>query len=105
MVRATGRIVIAPDDRESFDPRTVRVSGYPTPSDGNPGPLRAGDVREDLTFEFAVWPMPSRVRVMIEPPRWTVKAVRLNGADITSKTIDFVQGKEITGLEIELVRR
>ena len=49
--------------------------------------------------------MPGKVRVFIEAPGWTVKAVRLNGTDITDKAIDFVQGKEITGLEIELVRR
>ena len=105
MVHATGRVVVSLDDRKVLDPRTVRISGYPVPSDGNPGPQRGGEVRDDMTFEFRTWPMPGRVRVMIESSMWAVKAVRLNGVDITDKMIDFVQGKEITGLEVELVRR
>ena len=105
MVRATGRIVVDPALRASFPHAAIRVSAFPVPVDGNPGPQRGGQVQQDLTFEFRTWPMPGRVRVFIESSAWTVKAVRLNGVDITDKVIDFVQGAEITGLEVELVRR
>ena len=105
MVRATGRIVIDPSLRGSFPRTAVRVSAFPVPVDGNPGPQRAGEVREDLTFEFRTWPMPGKVRASIGSPGWSVKAVRLNGIDITDKVIDFVQGKELTGLEVELTKR
>ena len=105
MVRATGRVVVDPALRASVPHAATRVSAFPVPVDGNPGPGRGGQVQQDLTFEFRTWPMPGKVRVFIEAPGWTVKAVRLNGTDITDKAIDFVQGKEITGLEIELVRR
>jgi len=83
----------------------MRVSALPVPVDGNPGPQRGGQGQPNLTFEFRTWPMPGRVRVMIQSPAWVVKAVRLNGVDITNKTIDFVQGEPITGIEIELARR
>jgi hypothetical protein len=41
---------------------------------------------------------------MIESPGWVVKAVRHNGEDITDRAIEFVQGKEITGLEVVVTR-
>lgn len=105
MVRATGRVIVDASYRASLVPSTVRVSAFPVPSDGNPGPQHPGNVRDDLTFDFRTWPLPGRVRVTIDSPQWTLKAVRLGGVDITDTTIEFVQGKEITGLEVELVRR
>lgn len=105
MVRATGRVVVDPAVRASFPHAAMRVSAFPVPVDGNPGPQRGGQVLEDLTFEFRTWPMPSKVRTSIEASGWTVKAVRLNGADITNKVIDFVQGKDIQGLEVEVTKK
>ena len=105
MVRATGRVVIDPALRASFPHAAMRVSGYPVPVDGSPGPQRGGQLQEDLIFEFRTWPMPGKVRVLIEAPGWTVKAVRLKGADITDKVIDFIQGKDVEGLEIEVTKK
>ena len=34
-----------------------------------------------------------------------MKAIRLNGVDVTDKPIEFVAGKDVSGLEIELVKR
>jgi hypothetical protein len=34
-----------------------------------------------------------------------VKAIRLNGRIVTDEFIEFVEGKRITGVEIELGRR
>jgi hypothetical protein len=104
MVRATGRLVVEAADRASLDPASVGVGALPTPIDGNPGPSRHGTVGQDLRFEFRAWPMPARIRVMIESPGWVVKAVRHNGADITDQAIEFVEGKEITGLEVVVTR-
>jgi hypothetical protein len=69
-----------------------------------PAPQRPGTARSDLTFAFETWPLPARIRVVIDSPGWVVKAVRHDGADITDKPIDFVQGKEVTGLEVEITR-
>jgi hypothetical protein len=105
MVRATGRAVIDPAARSSLQPSTIHVSAFPFPADGNPGAQQAGDLKEDLTFEFRTWPGIGRIRVAIQPAIWTLKAVRRNGVDVTGKDIDFVQGTEISGLEVELVKR
>jgi hypothetical protein len=104
MVRASGRLIMGGADRAALDVRRVSIGATPDPFDGNPGPQRPGSPREDLTFEFQTWPIPGRVRVIIEEPGWVVKAIRRNGVDITNKPIDFVQGQEITGLEVVIAR-
>jgi hypothetical protein len=104
MVRGSGRVVLDGADHAGLDAGTVRVSAFPDPVDGNPGPQLAGMVKPDLTFEFRTWPMPSRVRVSIGSPGWVVKAVRHHGADITDKPIAFVQGRDVTGLDVIVTR-
>ncbi len=104
MVRASGRLLVDAADRVALDVRRVSIGASPDPFDGNPGPQRPGSPREDLTFEFQTWPIPGRVRVIIEEPGWVVKAIRHNGVDITNKPIDFVQSQEVTGLEVIIAR-
>lgn len=102
MVRASGRAVIAAADRASFQASKFEVCALVT--EGNPGPQMGEAVKDDLTFEFRAWPLPQFVRVLIDQVGWTVKAVRRNGVDITDTRIDFKEGQEISGIEIELQR-
>ena len=102
MVRATGRLVIDAATRSRVDPSTVRVGASPISFDGNPGPQRPGTVQSDWTFEFRTWPGPGRLRVMVESGEWAVTAVRRNGVDMTNTAIDFVQGDEVSGLEVHV---
>jgi hypothetical protein len=69
MVRGTGRLVVDAADRASLDVGTVRVSAFPDPVHGNPGPQRVEPMKEDLTFAFATWPQPARIRVVINVGR------------------------------------
>jgi hypothetical protein len=101
MVKATGRLILDSSQRSMLS-SGITVSGSPTDSDGNPGPQRAGTVRDDLTFEFRTWPGPGYIRVFVGRQEWTTRAVRLNGVDIGNRDIDFQAGKEISGLEVEL---
>jgi hypothetical protein len=103
MVRGTGRVVVDSADRSDVPFSTIQIGATPTNSDGNPGPSRPGFAKQDLTFEFRTWPAVSYVRVFIESPGWVVKAIRLNGADVTDKDLDFRD--DVSGLEIEVVRR
>ena len=102
MVKATGRVVIDSDLRSSFVGSQCSIAGAPENFDGNPGPTHPGTVRDDLTFEFASWPGPHYVRVLIYLPGWRVKAIRINGIDIIDKPIDFRDGEPVSGIEIEL---
>jgi hypothetical protein len=105
MVRGAGRVLIDPAQRSSLPLDAVAIVAPPIDFDGNPGPQLAGQLREDLTFEFKTWPSVSRVRVSGLPRDWTVGAIRLDGADVTAKGIEFVAGKDVTGIEIVLVKR
>jgi hypothetical protein len=62
-------------------------------------------MRPDGTFEFRTWPGPHRIRVDIGGSGWTVKAVRQDGKDVAGQVLTFVQGRHVTGLEVELARR
>jgi hypothetical protein len=104
MVRGRGRLVIDAPDRGALDLSLVRISAFPDPIDGNPGPQQPGIVRPDLTFAFATWPQPARIQARIDAPGWTVKAVRHRGIDVTDTPIDFTAGKDITGLEVVIGR-
>ena len=101
MVKATGRLILDSSQRSLLS-SGITVSAAPTDWDGNPGPQRAGAVREDLTFEFRTWPGPGYIRVFVGRQEWTTRAVRLNRVDIGDRDIDFQAGREISGLEVEL---
>lgn len=107
MVHAAGRVIVDPAVRAVLQPSTVRVSAFPKISDGNPGPQRGGLVQDDLSFQFATWPGPGYVRVSFDAPGWRVKTVRYKGVDVSETgidLIDFKEGQEISGIEVELVR-
>ena len=102
VVRGTGRIVIGDADRSTLNIGEISVGASPIDFSGNPGPQPPGAVKDDLTFEFGTWPGVGRVRVGGLPRTWIVKAIRVNGIDATDKPIDFVPGKDVIGIEIEL---
>jgi hypothetical protein len=104
MAHAAGQITIDPAPGASLQPSEIHVSGSPVNFDGNPGPERAGDARENLAFEFRTWPGPHYIRVTIARPGWTPKAIRYKGSDVTATGIDFKDGEEVSGIEIELTR-
>jgi hypothetical protein len=45
------------------------------------------------------------LRLMNVPTGWTVKSVRVNGADITDTGMEFKAGEAVTGVEIALTSR
>jgi hypothetical protein len=100
MVKVTGRLIVDPTQR-SLRPSEIRISGAPTDWNGNPGPQRAGTLRDDFTFEFRTWPSKGYIRVWVGSQEWTTKTVRLKGVDLAGKDIDF-SGPEISGVEVEL---
>jgi hypothetical protein len=102
MVHATGRLVVAPALRSEVPFDTIDVAASPSNPDGTPGPQRPGTVKRDLSFEFWTWPGEGYVRVRFLSPGWMVKAVRLNGADVTDKDIMF--HGSLSGLQIEVIK-
>jgi len=103
MVRARGRVVVAAADAKLLPRDVIHIAAPPVNPDGNPGPQRPGTPREDLSFECMGWPGTVHLRIDIDATGWRVKAVRLNGEDITGKSFELVEGRDLTGLEIEIV--
>ena len=107
MIRVTGRVIAPAADHGLLAPPRMQIAAWSV--DETPGPQIVGSPRADWTFEFFTWPCTGRIRAMIQASGgaspWTVKAIRLDGADVTDKDVTFVQGKHLTGIEVELVRR
>jgi hypothetical protein len=104
MVRVTGRLV---RNGSTVPPSSITVSAIALVAEPPNGPGRAGTVRSDMTFEFRTWPSLGIVRAMIPRPgggsQELPATIRLNGADVTAG-VEFVQGRDISGLEVVLRR-
>jgi len=103
MVQASGRVVMDASARASADLSTMTIGASPVDFDGNPGPQKPSTLQADLTFSFKTWPSQGRLRVS-PADVWTIKSIRVNGVDVTNSPIAFVKGKDVTGLEVEVVR-
>jgi hypothetical protein len=101
MVRGAGRVTVTPTST-GLDLATVTVGGSPVDFNGNPGPQLPGAIQSNLTFEFKTWPSVGRVRVDGLPRGWRIDRVTLNRVDITDAPIEFIAGKDVTGIEIAL---
>jgi hypothetical protein len=68
------------------------------------GPATAA-VKADGAFEMKGVTGQRLFRLMNPPPGWTLKAVRLNGVDVTDTGVDFKTGDAIAGVEIVLTTK
>ena len=59
-------------------------------------------VSDDFTFEMKVQPGLRLIRLAPQVPGVALKAVRLNGTDVTDSGIDFRASQDVSGLEVEL---
>jgi hypothetical protein len=115
-VAVSGRVSFEdPVAGQAVKPSTIRVvsqavaSGDGAPGLGNPVGLPPA-VQDDLTFEMKL--APGRVALRANVPAaqgatssgWQVKAVRVNGTDVTDEGID-VGAQGVRGVEIVLTNR
>jgi len=102
MVVARGRVTLGDGIALADALSSIQIGASSVGLDCCPGPQRPGSLNPDLTFEFRTWPYPGVIRL---PPQWAIKTIHLNGVDVSGKPIDFVEGRVVSGLEIEIVRR
>ncbi len=91
--RLEGRIVADNGRPLTFDPSGLRVGMEMRPGDGGivlTAPVPS--VRPDGTFYVDGAVQPATLHVSELPPPWAVRAVRLNGRDITHDATDFGTG-------------
>jgi hypothetical protein len=107
---AAGRIVVDPAAAQSL-PNALVVSAFPAQAGGGlpappPPPAR---VAEDLTFTLKS--APGRMRLGLGgfggpgPSGWTIRAVRVNGVDVTDAGVEFKPNEDISGLEVEVTNK
>ena len=95
--RLEGRIVRENGDPLPFDPRTIEV-GFEQRLEGRPGTadlvnmVRRKVVQRDGTFSIESPGIASFLQTSGLPSNWTLKAIRLDGADITDQATDFGAG-------------
>jgi hypothetical protein len=103
-ITASGRVILDPPTAVSLTPSAFRVNVMTMPT----GPMfvsfggsAPAPVQEDWTFAARGTPGKNRMTILT-PPGWSLKAVRLNGADVTDTGIDFKRNQEVHGIEIEV---
>jgi hypothetical protein len=106
---ATGTIIVDPAAASQL-PRTLSLGVFPVNVYGvfpapPPPPARVND---DYTFELRS--PPGLMRVSLggfgpAPAGWAIKAVRVNGVDVTDTGLEFKPNEDITGLEVELTNK
>jgi hypothetical protein len=111
LVTAPGAVVngvIVSDTGEPLDfrPQNVQVSGRAALPDtqgpgGGPGGLRVND---DFTFSLRGIVDPVVIRASA-PQGWTLKAVTLNGQDITDTPMEFPPGQAVSGVQVVLTKK
>jgi hypothetical protein len=94
---------------QAMDPSTVRVMTQALNDDTGFGVAARGPatLADDFTFELKVLPGRVALRAMVQaagPNGWQVKAVRLNGTDVTDSGIE-IDARGADGIEIELTNR
>jgi hypothetical protein len=104
---ASGRIVVDPGAAASLPMLMLR------PSPLEPGTLPIGisstRIGDDGTFELKSRPGRMRIDIvndsMNQPGGWAIRAVWLNGIDVTNSGVEFHPNEHVSGLEVELTNR
>lgn len=101
---ATGVLMTAEGSSAKLNTDGLMIAAQPVrfePGMGGP-PNR---VESDGTFKLTNLAGRRLIRVPTLPPIWMLKAVLLNGSDITDTPIDFKANDEITGLQVIVTDR
>jgi len=101
----SGRLVVDTAAAQSLPPGLF-VNAFPL--EGGPaGPNfnSPGRVADDFTFTLKTGPGRLRITIGNMPPGWSLRAIRLNGADVTDTGVELNTNEHVRGLEIELANK
>ena len=97
--------VVADTQSRKLDTSSLQIIAQPVRQPMMTMGFRPARVAEDGSFMLSGLAGPRRISVMGMPAAWTVKAVTLDGVDITDAPIDFRGTGETTGVQIVLTTR
>ncbi len=104
--RLEGRIIFEGNSAE--DPTRVTVTTLPSDFDRAPlvGPTGRATGQPDATFRLTGLNGPRRLRLLRAPEGWSLKAIRVNGLDVTDEPLSFGTIREsFTDVEVVLTNR
>ena len=104
--RVEGRIMF--EGSGTGDPTGVTITTFPSDFDRAPiiGPGGRAAGRPDGTFVLEGLNGPRRLRLTRAPDTWSLKAIRVNGADVTDEPMPFgTKDESLTNVEIVLTNR
>lgn len=105
-VKASGRITVDGELPRSLEPAMLSITAVPVdPEHATFMSAVRGKVKHDFTVELRPLPGPSRITLVSAMPNWTLRAVRLNGVDVTDTGIDFKPNEDVSGIEIQMTNR
>ena len=100
---ATGTVVFDGPRPQSLG--SIRITSMAADSDGPMPGFGAANTKDDGSFELKGLTGLRLIRLGNAPPGWTLKSVKLNGADITDAGTEFKTGETTSGLEVELTNK
>lgn len=99
----SGRVIVDAAAAQSL-PASLFMTAFPL--DGAMFVVGAqGRVADDYTFELKTSPGRSRIGLSNATLGWSIRAVRLNGADVLDSGIEFKPNQNVRGLEVELTNK
>jgi hypothetical protein len=98
----SGNVIAAEGSVAKLNTNQIQIMAQPATGQFVPGPLgnRPTRVEADGTFVLTGLSGQRFIRVNGLPQEWTLKAVMLNGADVTDSALDFRGNSENSGLQI-----
>jgi len=84
---------------------TVRLVAPSRTPDFGPAPSGTGRINDDFSFEIKSPPGTRVIALNVPPPGWSLKAVRINGVDVTDRGFEVKPAQDQSGFEIELTNQ
>lgn len=97
---------VVTDTGEPFDfrPQQLQVAARAANPDSGGGPMPPARVGDDWSFQLRNINDAVLVRTNV-PQGWTLKAVTLNGQDITDVPMEFPTGQNVSGMQLVLTKK
>ena len=102
---ASGHVVVDPSLTAPAQRTAIRIATEPIDPWSDPPPTALAVTPAD-DLSFTVYAVPGRARIKPTLPKgWALKAVRVQGRDVTDAGIDFRSGETIAEIEVEITNR
>ena len=101
---ARGRLVVDPGAASALPSNLMLIANSIEPGNFAMG-TQPGHVSDDGTFEMKAAAGKARIVMINAPAGWAIRAVRVNGVDVTDNGIDFKPNEDVNDVDVELTNK